>query len=90
MLQSVVRRFDPAGLGLVIAILLAAWAEPYATPGTAAVETRLNVIVGLGLPVILILVAAESLWQRWWNPARSPREHGTISVESSTDGRNGY
>ncbi len=71
MLQSVVRRFDPAGLGLAIAILLATWAEPYAVPGTATVETRLDVIVGLGLPLILILVAADSLWQRWRGDAPS-------------------
>ena len=66
MLQSVVRRFDPAGLGLALAMLLATWAEPYAAPGTSSVETRLDVIIGLGLPIILILVVADSLWQRWW------------------------
>ena len=69
MLQSVVRRFDPAGLGLAIAILLATWAEPYAAPGTSSIETRLDVIVGLGLPLILILVVVDSLWQRWQGDA---------------------
>ncbi len=76
MLQSVVRRFDPAGLGLALAVLLAAWAEQYAAPGTATVETRLDVVVGLGLPLILILVAVESLWQRW---------RGATDAVSSTD-----
>ena len=70
MLQSVTRRFDPAGLGLTIAVLLSSWAEPYAAPGTASVETRLDIIIGLGLPIILILVVADGLWQRWWHSAR--------------------
>ena len=65
MWQSVVRRFDPAGLGLAVAVLSATWVEHYVAPGTATVETRLNVIVGLGLPLMLILVAADSLWRRW-------------------------
>ena len=65
MWQSVVRRFDPAGLGLAVAVLLASWTEPYAVSHTVAVETRLDIVVGLGLPLILILVAAESLWRRW-------------------------
>ena len=61
MLQSfmLMRRFDPAGLGLAIAVLLSSWAEPYAAPGTISVETRLDVIIGLGLPIILILVVAD-------------------------------
>lgn len=70
MLHSAVRRFDPAGLGSALAMLLASWAEPYAAPGTSSVETRLDIIVGLGLPIILILVVAESLWQRWRGPSR--------------------
>ncbi len=78
MLQHVGRRFDPTGLGLAVAVLLATWAEPYAAPGTASVETRLDVIIGLGLPFILILVAAEILWQRW---------RGTPGAKSPTDGR---
>ena len=65
MLQSVVRRFDPAGMGLALAVLSATWVEHYVAPGTATVETRLDVVVGLGLPIILILVAADSLWRRW-------------------------
>ena len=81
MLQSVVRRFDPAGLGLAIAILLATWAEPYAAPGTSSIETRLDVIVGLGLPLILILVVVDSLWQRWRDPSRPLRRHGTIEAD---------
>ena len=89
MLQTVVRRFDPAGLGLAIAVILATWGEPYAAPGTATVETRLDVIIGLGLPLILILVAADSLWQRWRNSARPPRERGIIDAESPMDDRNG-
>ena len=76
MLQSVVRRFDPAGMGLAVAVLLATWAEPYVAPGTATVETRLDILVGLGLPLILILVAAESLWRRW---------RGATDAVSSTD-----
>ena len=72
MLQSVVRRFDPAGLGLSVAVLLANWAEPYAAPGTTSVETRLDIIIGLGLPIILILVVADGLWQRWRHSARPP------------------
>ena len=80
MWQSVVRRFDPAGLGLALAVLLAAWAEQYAAPGTATVETRLDVVVGLGLPLMLILVAADSLWHRW---------RGTTAGEVHTDGRDG-
>ena len=70
MLQSVMRRFDPAGLGLAIAVLLSSWAEPYAAPGTVSVETRLDIIIGLGLPIILILVVADGLWQRWRHSAR--------------------
>ena len=70
MRKSVLHRFDPAGSGMAIAILLATWAEPYAVPGTASVETRLDVIVGLGLPLILILVVVDSLWQRWRDPSR--------------------
>jgi hypothetical protein len=81
MLQSVVRRFDPAGLGLAVAALLAAWAEPYASPGTASVETRLDVIIGLGLPLILILVAADSLWQRWRGSPCLLRGRGTVDTE---------
>ena len=59
----------PPAQGLAIAILLATWAEPYAVPDTASVETRLDVIVGLGLPLILILVVVDSLWQRWQGDA---------------------
>ncbi len=77
MLQSVVRRFDPAGLGLAIAILLATWAEPYAAPSTASLETRLDVIVGLGLTFTFILVVADSLWQRWRGDA--PGLHNPMS-----------
>ena len=69
MRKSVLHRFDPAGSGMAIAILLATWAEPYAVPDTASVETRLDVIVGLGLPLILILVVVDSLWQRWQGDA---------------------
>lgn len=71
MLRSVIRRYDPAGLGLASALLLSSWAEPYAAPGTTSVETRLDVIIGLGLPIILILVVADGLWQRWWHSARA-------------------
>ena len=78
MLRSVVRRYDPAGLGLAVAVLLATWAEQYVAPGTATAETRLDVVVGLGLPLILILVAAESLRSRW---------RGTTAGEAPTDGR---
>ena len=77
MLQSVVRRYDPVGLGLGVAVLLATWAEQYVAPGTASVETRLDVIVGLGLPLIIILVVADSLWQRW---------RGITDAKSPTDG----
>ena len=76
MLQSVVRRFDPAGMGLALAVLSATWVEHYVAPGTATVETRLDVVVGLGLPIILILVAADSLWRRW---------RGAPDADSPTD-----
>lgn len=78
MLQHVGRRFDPTGLGLAVAVLLATWAEPYAAPGTVSVETRLDVVVGLGLPIIISLVVADSLWQRW---------RGTTDAKSPTDSR---
>lgn len=70
MLHSVVRRYDPVGLGLGVAVLLATWVEQYVAPDTATVETRLDVIVGLGLPIILILVVADGLWQRRRHSAR--------------------
>ena len=78
MLHPVVRRYDPAGLGLSVAVLLATWVEQYVAPDTATVETRLDVIVGLGLPLIIILVVADSLWQQW---------RGTADSKSPTDGR---
>lgn len=78
MLQSVVRRYDPTGLGLGVAVLLATWVEQYVASDTASVETRLDVIVGLGLPLIIILVVVDSLWQRW---------RGTPDSKSPTDGR---
>ena len=78
MLQSVIRRYDPVGLGLGIAMLLATWAEQYVAPDTATVETRLDVAIGVGLPLIIILVAADNLWQRW---------RGTTDSKSPTDGR---
>ena len=81
MRKSVLHRFDPAGSGMAIAILLATWAEPYAVPDTASVETRLDVIVGLGLPLILILVVVDSLWQRWRGPSRPLRRQGTIEAD---------
>ena len=80
MLQSMVCRYDPAGLGLGVAVLLATWVEQYVAPGTATVETRLDFIAGLGLPLIIILVVADSLWQRW---------RGTPDANSPTDSRNG-
>lgn len=78
MLQSVVRRYDPVGLGLGVVVLLATWAEQCVAPGTPFVETRLDVIVGLGLPLIIILVVADSPWQRW---------RGITDAKSPTDGR---
>ena len=59
MLQSVMCRYDPVGSGLAVAVLLATWAELYVAPGTTSVETRLDVIVGLGLPLIVILVVVD-------------------------------
>ncbi|MAG37288.1 MAG: hypothetical protein CL878_13725 [Dehalococcoidia bacterium] len=82
------RWLDPVGLGLAAAVLLAAWLEPVVSPGTAAVETRLDIIVGLGLPFIFILAVAEGLWRRWRVSSRPSWGRGGDQSMASSDGGN--
>ena len=59
------RAADAGALGLAAAMIAAAWVEPLWAPAQASVETRLDLIVGLALPMVLALMVLTNLARRW-------------------------